>query len=107
MDAIAAMREPRRLVVIEANGIINFDFTGAQIFNVVSELRDRGIDALSRARIRTCAAPPNEGLATLGQDHVFRSVEDAIQDHKRRSASGEWSDEARRKRLNCAPCSPA
>jgi hypothetical protein len=25
-------------------------------------------------------------IATLGQDHVFRSVEDAIQDHKRRSA---------------------
>ena len=90
MDAIAAMREPCRLVVIEANGIINFDFTGAQIFQqVVSELRDRGIDVVI-ARLESeharRAAERSGLIATLGQDHVFRSVEDAIQDHKRRSA---------------------
>jgi MFS superfamily sulfate permease-like transporter len=90
MDAIAAMHEPCRLVVVEANGIINFDFTGARIFQqVVSELRERGIDVVI-ARLESeharRAAERSGLIATLGQDHVFRSVEDAIQDHKRRSA---------------------
>jgi MFS superfamily sulfate permease-like transporter len=86
--AIAAMREPCHLVVIEANGIINFDFTGAQIFQqVVSELRGRGVDVVI-ARLESehaLRAAERSGLiATLGRDHVFRSVEDAIQAHKRR-----------------------
>ena len=88
MDAIAAMREPCRLVVIEATGIINFDFTGSQILqHVVSELRDRGIDVvLARLESETArrAAERSGLIAKLGEDHVFRSVEDAIQAYKRR-----------------------
>jgi len=88
MDAIAAMGEPCRLVVIEANGIINFDFTGSQIFQqVISELRERGIDVVF-ARLESeharRAADRSGLIAKLGEDHVFRSVEDAIQAYKRR-----------------------
>ena len=88
MDAIAAMGEPCRLVVIEANGIINFDFTGSQIFQqVISELRERGIDVVF-ARLESEHArrtAERSGLiAKLGEGHVFRSVEDAIQAYKRR-----------------------
>jgi sulfate permease, SulP family len=88
MDAIAAMHEPCRLVVIEANGVINFDFTGSQILQqVVSELRERGIDVVF-ARLESeharHAAERTGLIATVGADHVFRSVEDAIQDYRRR-----------------------
>ena len=88
MDAIAAMGEPCRLVVIEANGIINFDFTGSQIFQqVISELRECGIDVVF-ARLESeharRAADRSGLIAKLGEDHVFRSVEDAIQAYKRR-----------------------
>jgi MFS superfamily sulfate permease-like transporter len=88
MDAIAAMGEPCRLVVIEANGIINFDFTGSQIFQqVISELRERGIDVVF-ARLESenarRAAERSGLIAKLGEGHVFRSVEDAIQAYKRR-----------------------
>ncbi len=88
MHAIAAMGEPVRLVVIEANGIINFDFTGSQILqHVISELRDRGIDVvLARLESETArrAAERSGLIDKLGQDHVYRSVEDAIQAYKRR-----------------------
>jgi sulfate permease, SulP family len=88
MHAIAAMRQPCRLVVIEANGIINFDFTGSQILQeVISELRERGIDVVvARLESETAhrAAERSGLMAKLGEDHVFRSVEDAIQAHKRR-----------------------
>jgi sulfate permease, SulP family len=88
MHAIAAMDQPCRLVVIEANGIINFDFTGSQIHQeVISELRERGIDVVvARLESETGrqAAERTGLIAKLGEDHVFRSVEDAIQAYKRR-----------------------
>jgi MFS superfamily sulfate permease-like transporter len=82
MDAIAAMREPVRLLVIEASGVISIDFTGAQIFQqVVSELRQRGID-VAIARLESehgMQTAERAGLIdTLGADHVFRSVEEAV-----------------------------
>ncbi len=50
MAAIAAMGEPCRLVVIEANRVISVDFTGAQILQqIIADLRNRGIEvALAR-----------------------------------------------------------
>jgi MFS superfamily sulfate permease-like transporter len=81
-DAIAAMAEPCRLLVIEANGVIYIDFTGSQILQqLVTDLRQRGIDvAVARLESeRAQHAAARSGLiARLGQDHVFRSVEDAI-----------------------------
>ena len=45
MNAIAATAPPCRLVVIEANGVIDVNFTGSQILQrAVDDLRRRGID---------------------------------------------------------------
>jgi sulfate permease, SulP family len=44
-DAIGAMAEPCRLVVIEASGVIYIDFTGSGILQqLIRDLRGRGID---------------------------------------------------------------
>ena len=81
-DAIGAMAEPCRLVVIEANGVIYIDFTGSGILQqLIRDLRGRGIDvAVARLESdRAQRAAARSGLiARLGDDHVFRSVEDAI-----------------------------
>jgi sulfate permease, SulP family len=80
--AIAAAAEPCRLVVIEANGVIDIDFTGSHILQQnILELRRRKIDVaiarLESERAQHTAA--RTGLiAALGADHVFRSVDDAI-----------------------------
>jgi len=81
-DAIAAMADPCRLVVIEASGVIYIDFTGSGILQqLITDLRGRGIDvAVARLESdRAQRAAARSGLiARLGDDHVFRSVEDAI-----------------------------
>jgi sulfate permease, SulP family len=82
MDAVAAMQEPCRLVVIEGNGVIDIDFSGSRVLlQVIAELRQRNIDvAVARlASERAQSAGVQTGLfAALGADHIFRSVEDAI-----------------------------
>jgi sulfate permease, SulP family len=82
MDAIDAMAEPCRLVVIEAHGVIDIDFTGSQMLQrVITELRQRRIGvALARLESeRAQRAVARTGLlAVLGPDCVFRSVENAI-----------------------------
>src|SRR5262249_50430617 len=45
MDAIGAMAEPCRLLVIEGNGVINIDFSGSQVLQqIIADLRRRDID---------------------------------------------------------------
>ena len=82
MDTIAASTDPYRLVVIEANGTIDIDFTGSRILQqTILELRRRKIDvAIARLESERAhhAAARTELIATLGADHVFRSVDDAI-----------------------------
>lgn len=82
LGAIAAAPKPCRLVVIEASGMIDIDFTGSQILRqTVVELRRGGIDvAVARLESeRAQHAAARSGLtAVLGADHLFRSVEDAI-----------------------------
>jgi SulP family sulfate permease len=82
MSAIDGMATQCRFVVIEANGVIDVDFTGSQILRqTVGDLRRRGID-VAMARMsseRAMAAAARTGLIdTLGADHVFRSVDEAI-----------------------------
>jgi SulP family sulfate permease len=82
MEAIAAKEEPCRYVVLEAHGVIDIDFTGSHMLQqVIAELRARGID-LAIARMsseRARAAAQQTGLIdALGEDHLFRSVEEAI-----------------------------
>jgi sulfate permease, SulP family len=82
MDTIAAAADPCRLVVIEANGVIDIDFTGSQVLQqTILELRQRKIDVaiarLESERAQHTAAQTGL-IAALGADHVFRSVDDAI-----------------------------
>jgi sulfate permease, SulP family len=82
MDTIAASTDPCCLVVIEANGTIDIDFTGSRVLQqTILELRRRKIDvAIARLESERAqhAAARTELIATLGADHVFRSVDDAI-----------------------------
>ena len=82
MDTIAAMAQPCRLVVIEAHGVIDIDFTGSQMLQqTVAELRQRNTHvALARLESeRAQRAAARTGLiAVLGSGEVFRSVEEAI-----------------------------
>jgi MFS superfamily sulfate permease-like transporter len=82
MDAIGAMAGPCRLVVIEAHGVIDIDFTGSQMLQqAVAELRQRNTHvALARLESeRAQHAAARTGLiAVLHSGEVFRSVEEAI-----------------------------
>jgi len=84
MEVIAANEEPCRYLVIEAHGVIDIDFTGSDMLQkLITELRERGVDvAIARmSSERALAAARRTGLIdTLGEDHIFRSVEEAIRD---------------------------
>jgi SulP family sulfate permease len=82
MEAISAKEEPSRYVIIEAHGVSDIDFTGSEMLQeLISELRGRGVD-LAIARMsseRALATAQRTGLIeALGEDHVFRSVEEAV-----------------------------
>jgi sulfate permease, SulP family len=82
MDSIAAMDAPCRLVVIEAHGVSNIDFTGSQVFqHTVTELRKQNIE-IAFARLESDRAQneaAHTGLITaLGPERVFKSVEEAV-----------------------------
>jgi sulfate permease, SulP family len=82
MDSIAAMDPPCRLVVIEAHGVSDIEFTGSQVLqHMVTELRKQNIE-IAFARLesdRAQNAAAHTGLiASLGPEHVFKSVEQAV-----------------------------
>jgi MFS superfamily sulfate permease-like transporter len=73
---------PTRLIVIEANALVEIDYTGATVLaELVRELRSRDVD-VAIARLESLRAQQSFarlGLFTLlGRDHVFRSVQEAI-----------------------------
>jgi len=80
--AIARQRQPVRLLVIEATGIIDIDYTGSQrMRRMVGDLAKDGttvaIARLSAGRAQ--AQAQRTGLIdTIGADRVFMSVEDAV-----------------------------
>jgi SulP family sulfate permease len=81
-SAIAAQHPPVLLLVIEANGIIDIDYTGAQILRrVVTDLRATNI-VVALARLsdgRALAQAHRTGLVdTIGPDRVFMSVQEAV-----------------------------
>jgi SulP family sulfate permease len=71
-----------RLMVLEASSIVEIDFTAASILaEVIDKARAAGVDfAVARLEsVRAQAAFVRFGLIDkLGQDHVFRSVAEAI-----------------------------
>lgn len=81
-DALNAPGAPLRLVVLEAAGVIDIDFTAAQVFkDLIGLCRDAGA-TLAIARLEAVEAQralTAFGLRDLiGADHIFASVADAI-----------------------------
>ena len=82
MRALDAAPAPVKLLVIEASGMIDIDYTGSQILQrTIAELRARSID-VAIARLsdpRAQAQASRTGLiAALGPERDFRTVEEAV-----------------------------
>jgi MFS superfamily sulfate permease-like transporter len=82
IERLTAARAPLRLVVIEADSIVEIDYTAAQVMTAsIARLRKAGI-ALAFARLESVRA--QEALARfgleglIGPDHLFHSVEEAV-----------------------------
>jgi sulfate permease, SulP family len=79
---LVAARAPVRLVVIEANSIVEIDYTAAQVVGEgIRQLREQGIDfALARLEsLRAQEAFVRLGLeGVVGADRRFHSVEEAV-----------------------------
>jgi sulfate permease, SulP family len=82
LDAVQGSRQKTRLIVLEATGILEIDFTAAQILSgLIRKCHADGIVfALSRLEsIRAQEAVARFGIdALLGPNRIFRSVEEAI-----------------------------
>jgi SulP family sulfate permease len=82
MTALATAQAPVKLLVIEASGMIDIDYTGSQILQqTIAKLRSRSIEvAIARlSDTRGRAEAERTGLiAALGSERVFKSVEEAV-----------------------------
>jgi MFS superfamily sulfate permease-like transporter len=72
-----------RLLVIEADAIVEIDYTGASVLTkIIHRLRAAGVD-VAFARLESVRAQrsfADQGLeALIGRDHLFHSVEEAVQ----------------------------
>jgi sulfate permease, SulP family len=81
-SAIATRRPPVKLLVIEASGIIDIDYTGSQLLRrAIVELKKKGI-TVAIARLSHEQAQREAGrtglVQSVGKDHVFMSVEEAV-----------------------------
>jgi sulfate permease, SulP family len=82
LEALKSSPQKARLIVLEATGIVEIDFTAAQILSdIIRECRSRGVDfAIARLEsLRAQDALARFGInSLLGPDRQFRSVEEAI-----------------------------
>jgi sulfate permease, SulP family len=82
MALLQSARQKARLIVLEATGIVEIDFTAAQILSdIIRTYRAAGVDlAIARLEsVRAQDAIARFGIAPLlGADHQFHSVEEAI-----------------------------
>jgi SulP family sulfate permease len=82
MALLQSARQKARLIVLEATGIVEIDFTAAQILSdIIRTCRAAGVDfAVARLEsVRAQDAIARFGIAPLlGADHLFHSVEEAI-----------------------------
>jgi SulP family sulfate permease len=82
LEALKSAPEKTRLIVLEATGIVEIDFTAAQVLtDLIRRCHADGVDfAVARLEsIRAQAAMARFGIeALLGPDHQFHSVEEAI-----------------------------
>ena len=80
--AVAAKRPPVTLLVIEASGIIDIDYTGSKVLQQgFADLKAKGI-VVAIARLSDKRARDQAGrsglIEAIGADHVFLSVEEAV-----------------------------
>ena len=82
LDALQSRQQAPGLLVLEATGIVEIDFTAAQVLrDLIRKCHADGVDfAIARLEsIRAQAAMTRFGVnELLGPDHSFRSVEEAI-----------------------------
>jgi MFS superfamily sulfate permease-like transporter len=82
MAALATAPAPVKLLVIEASGMTDIDYTGSQILQqTIAALRSRSIEvAIAQlADTRAQAQASRTGLiAALGPERVFKSVEETV-----------------------------
>jgi len=82
LNALKQARAPVRLVILEASGVIDIDYTGSQrLQQTVARLRADGIEvALARLSAERAQRQAERTglLAAFGPGRVFRSVEDAV-----------------------------
>src|SRR5262249_1003846 len=79
---LATAPAPVQLLVIEASGMIDIDYTGSHVLQqTIAGLRSRGIE-VALARLSDVGAQfeaERTGLiAAIGGGHVFKSVEEAV-----------------------------
>jgi sulfate permease, SulP family len=83
LDALQSSPQKAQLIVLEATGIIEIDFTAAQILrDLIRRCHADGVEiAIARLEsVRAQAAMARFGInALLGSDHLFHSVEEAFQ----------------------------
>jgi len=82
LEAVARREPGVRLLVLEASSMVEIDFTASAVLaNVIAKAHVAGMDfAVARLEsVRAQAAFDRFGItAQIGQDHIFRSVEEAI-----------------------------
>ena len=82
IERFASQDPPPKLIVIEANALVEIDYTGATVLaELIGWLRGQGVDvAVARLEsVRAQNSLTRVGLfALIGHDHVFRSVQEAI-----------------------------
>jgi MFS superfamily sulfate permease-like transporter len=82
LDALQSRTPAARLLVLEATGIVEIDYTAAQILrDLIRKCHADGVDfAITRLEsIRAQAAMARFGInELLGPDRSFRSVEEAV-----------------------------
>src|SRR6202035_463636 len=82
IERFASQTPPPKLIVIEANALVEIDYTGATVLaELIGRLRARGVD-VAVARLESVRAQESFArlglFALIGRDHVFRSVQEAI-----------------------------
>jgi sulfate permease, SulP family len=78
---VDAAQPPARVLVIDCEEMFGIDYTGVEaIAGLIEDMRERGVD-VRLARVHRAVRERLEGggvIASIGQDHVFRRIEDAI-----------------------------
>jgi MFS superfamily sulfate permease-like transporter len=82
IERLAGESKATTLVVIEANALVEIDYTGATVLaDLIQSLRGQGAD-VALARLESLRAEQSFarlGLSALiGEDHIFRSVQEAV-----------------------------